>query len=150
MKGWQEAVILLLLGAVAVASPFGCSCCGGILATGLGVLEAIEAQDAEKTASYFVEDIREEVALAFEVVFVLIDDIKISDIGWEITSETDDTATVEVECDWEATVLDETRSGHAKEPVDLVKMGSEWLVTDLSPFAWLFRELSLLDLVSSA
>jgi hypothetical protein len=149
MKCWLEAVILLLLCALAVASPFGCSCGGGIVATGRGVIEAIEAQDAGKTASYFVEDTRETVTLAFEVVFALIDDIKISDIGWEIISETDDTATVEVECNWEATFLDEMRNGHAKEPVDLVKVGSEWLITDLTPFEWLFKELSFLELVSS-
>jgi hypothetical protein len=116
-----------------------------MVATGQGVLEAIEAQDAERTAAYFVEDVREEATFAFEVVFALIDEIRISNVECEVLSETEDTATVEIECDWEATAFDETRSGHAKEPVDLVKVGGEWLITDFSPFEWLIRELSFLE-----
>jgi|GEM_PF-2976420 len=145
MKGWLKAAILLGLAALVVTSPFGCGCGGGMVATGQGVLEGIEAQDAERTAAYFVEDVREEATFAFEVVFALVDEIRISNVEWEVLSETEDTATVEIECDWEATAFDETRSGHAKEPVDLVKVDGEWLITDFSPFEWLIRELSFLE-----
>jgi hypothetical protein len=145
MKCCWKASTLLVLAALALASPFGCSCGGGLVATGQGVIEAIESQDAEKAAAYFVGEIREDVTSAFEVVFAIVDEIRIYDIEWEVLSETEDTATVEVGCDWEATAFDETRSGYARESVDLVSVDGEWLITDFTPFEWLISELSFLE-----
>jgi hypothetical protein len=134
-------VLLLVLAATAICWPFGCGCVDGILATGKGAIEAIEAQDAERFASYFVEELREEVTLKMEAIFAVVDDIKLSNIEWEVISETADEATVDIGLDWEVTALGETQTGHAREPIDLEKVNGAWLINDFTPFEWFVREI---------
>jgi len=136
-RRWLSVLLLIVLAVLSLASPFGCGCGGGIAATGLGTIEAIEDQDAERVAGYFIEDIREEVIFDMEVVFAIVDDIKISNVQWKVLSETEDAAEVEVEADWEATAAGQVRSGHADESIPLEKVGQEWLINDFSPFEWL-------------
>jgi len=141
-KRWPKVTLLLALAAVAVAVPFDGGWGNAIEATGWGTIEAIQSQDAERVATYFIEEIREEVTFSMEVVFAIVDEIKISNARWEVLSETEDTATVDIEIDWEATAFGETRNGHAKESIDLEKVGREWLINDFAPFQWLIKELS--------
>lgn len=141
-RGWLYAASLLVLITMALTAPFGCACADGIAATGQGTIEAIEAQDAERVASYFIEEIREEVTFAMEVVFAVVDDIRISNVKWEVLSETEDTAEVDIEVDWEASAANQTRSGHARETIPLEKVDGEWLINDFSPFEWLVVEIT--------
>ena len=124
-KRWLSIALLLMLAVLSLASPFGCGCGGGIAATGRGTIEAIEDQDAERVARYFIEEMREEVTFAMEVIFAIVDDIKISNVQWEVLSETEDAAEVKIEADWEATAAGQIRSGHAREPIPLEKVGQE-------------------------
>jgi hypothetical protein len=137
--GW----LVLILGLIAssVLAPFGCACGGGLAAAGLGTIEAIVAQDAERVAAHFVEEIREDVTFSMEVVFALVDEIRIFNASWLVLSETEDTAEVEVGIDWEATGSGQTRSGRAEERVDLEKVSGEWLISDFGPFEWLLEEV---------
>ncbi|UCC60084.1 MAG: nuclear transport factor 2 family protein [Dehalococcoidia bacterium] len=132
---------MLVLAVIVISWPFGCGCVDGILATGKGAIEAMEAQDAERFASYFIEDLREEVILAMEAIFAVVDDIKLSNIEWEIIAETADEATVDIGLDWEVTALGETHAGHAREPIDLEKVNGAWLINDFTPFEWFIREI---------
>jgi hypothetical protein len=133
-------------------SPFGCACAGGLGAKGLETIEAIEALDVERTAACFIEEIREEEVIPqLELVFAVVDEIRIFNVDWQILSESEEAATVEVEVDWEATAaaaidceamgIPRTRGGHAREPIDLVKVDGEWLISDFAPFAWLVDEV---------
>ena len=135
--------LVLVLGLIAFSalSPFGCGCASGIEGRGLETIRAIEAQDAERAAACFIPEIRDEATFSFEVVFAVVDEIKISNVTWQVLSETDDTATVDIGIDWEASGLGQTRSGHAQEPIDLVKVGGEWLINDFAPFQWLMDEV---------
>ena len=108
-------------------------------------MKAIEAQDAERVAKCFIDEIREEVTFSMEVVFALVDEIRIFNIEWEVLSETEDAAMVEIEIDWEAVGLGRTWSGHAKEPIDLERVDGKWLISDFEPFEWLLEELSAFE-----
>jgi len=135
--------LALILGLIAlsVLSPFGCGCATGIGGRGLETLRAIEAQDAERAAACFIPEIRDDVTFSLEVVFAVVDEIRISNVTWQVLSETEDTATVEVGIDWEASGAGQTRSGHAQEPIDLEKVDGEWLINDFGPFEWLEDEV---------
>lgn len=138
----MKLVPLLVLAALSLFSPFGCSCGGGIAATGWGTIEAIVDQDVERVTGYFIEEIREEVTFAMEVVFAIVDEIDISNVEYQILSETEDTASVEVEADWWVEAAGYTRSGYAKERIDLEKVEREWLIIDFAPFQWLVDEIT--------
>ena len=136
-----RAVLILALVMMVVSWPFACSCGGGLVATGQGVVEAIEALDAQRVATYFIEDIREEVTSSMELVFAIVDSVRLYNVEWEVLSQTEERATVEIGVDWEATAFDETRSGRATESMDLMNVDGEWLISDFSPFEWLLEEL---------
>jgi hypothetical protein len=140
-NGTLRLVLVLGLVALSVLSPFGCGCGGGIGGRGLETIKAIEAQDAERTAACFIPEIREEVTFSLEVVFAVVDEIRISNVTWQVLSETGETATVDVGLDWEASGLGQTRSGHAQETIDLEKVGGEWLINSFAPFQWLLDEV---------
>lgn len=142
---WPKLILLLVLAAMVISWPFGCGCIDGLLATGKGAVEAIEDQDAERFASYFIEELREKVTLAMEAFFAVVDDIRLSNIEWAVISETADEATVDIGMDWEVTALGETHAGHAREPVDLEKVNGTWLINDFTPFEWFVREILALD-----
>jgi len=135
--------VVLVLGLIAFSalSPFGCACGGGIEGRGLETIRAIEAQDAERTADCFVPEIRDEVMFSLEVVFAVVDEIRIWNVTSQVLSDTGKTATVEVGIDWEASGLGQTRSGHAQEPIDLERVDGEWLISDFAPFEWLMDEV---------
>ncbi len=141
-KGCGWLVLILGLVASSALAPFGCACGGELAAAGLETIEAIVDQDAERVASHFVEEIREDVTFSMEVVFALVDEIRILNAEWLVLSETEDTAAVEVGIDWEATGLGQTRSGRAEELVDLERVRGEWLISDFGPFEWLLEEIS--------
>ena len=138
---WLRAVLILALLMIVVSWPFACSCGGGLVATGQGVVEAIEALDAQKMATYFIEDIREEVTSSMELVFAIVDSVRLYNVEWEVISQTEDRATVDIGVDWEATAFDETHSGRANKSIDLMNVDGKWLISDFSPFEWLLEEL---------
>ena len=49
-----------------------------------GALAAMEAKDAEKMATYFTEDTRDDVEAGMQWAFSLVDEIEISDIKTEV------------------------------------------------------------------
>ncbi len=136
---WLRAALILVLAVIVLSWLFGRG--GGLVATGLGVVEAIEAQDAARGATYFIEEVREEATLSMDLVFAIVDNIELSNVEWEVLYETEDRASVEVGIDWEATAFGETRSGHVNEAIDLVNVDGEWLISDFSPFEWLLEEI---------
>jgi hypothetical protein len=95
-----------------------------------GALGAMEAMDAEEMATYFTEELREEVEFGMEVFFVFIDEIKISNVKTKVLSQTENEATVEVEFDLETTGFDETEEEHITEPYNLVKEDGKWLISE--------------------
>ena len=145
-----KLVPLLALAALSLFSPFGCGCGGGIAATGWGTIEAIVDQDIERVTGYFIEDIKEEVTFAMEVVFAIVDEIDISNVEYRILSENEDAASVEVEADWWAEAAGYTKSGHAREIIDLEKVGREWLIIDFAPFQWLVDEITSFEFEGQA
>jgi len=80
-----------------------------------------------------------------EALFAVVDDIKISNIEWEVVSETADEATVDIGLDWEATALGEKHTGYAREPIDLEKVDGAWQINDFTPFEWFVREMLALE-----
>ena len=131
MKGWLKVVLVLALAALLGSTLLGCGGGGaGPEDTVRGALEAMEAMDAEEMATYFTEEMSEDVEFGMEVVFALIDEIKISNVETKVLSQTEDEATVEVEFDLETTVFDETEEEHVTEPFNLVKEDGKWLISE--------------------
>ncbi|MGB2855724.1 MAG: hypothetical protein WBC61_03635 [Dehalococcoidia bacterium] len=131
MKGWLKVVLVLALAALLGSTLLGCGGGGaGPEDTVRGALEAMEAMDAEKMVTYFTEEMSEDVEFGMEVVFALIDEIKISNVETKVLSQTEDEATVEVEFDLETTVFDETEEEHLTETYDLVKEDGKWLISE--------------------
>ena len=131
MKGWLKVVLVLALAALLGSTLLGCGGGGsGPEDTVRGALRAMEAMDAEKMVTYFTEEMSEDVEFGMEVVFALIDEIKISNVETKVLSQTEDEATVEVEFDLETTVFDETEEEHVTEPFNLVKEDGKWLISE--------------------
>lgn len=131
MRFWPRllavlAVMLLLGGSLAACGGGG----SGPEDTVRGALKAMEDLDGEKMASYFVEDMREELEAGMEFSFAMIDEIRISNLETRVVSESGDSATVEMEFDFEVTAFGETETEHMEDTADLVKVDGKWLIRD--------------------
>lgn len=130
MKGWLKAVLLMSLVALVGVMLIGCGAGAGPEATIDGAMKALEAKDAEKLGSYFIEDIRGEVVFWAEMAFELFDEIEVSNLKMNVVSQTEEKATVEVEYDYEVTAFGETNKDHQSNTIDLVKVDGKWLITE--------------------
>lgn len=131
MRFWPRllavlAVMLLLGGSLAACGGGG----SGPEDTVRGALKAMEDLDGEKMASYFVEDMREELEAGMEFSFAMIDEIRISNLETRVVSESGDSATVEMEFDFEVTAFGETETEHMEDTAELVKVDGKWLIRD--------------------
>ncbi len=129
MKGWFKVVLVLTLVALVVGVLAGCSGGGsGPEAAVQGMFKAMEAQNADKVGSYCTEDIREDVVSTMEFTFELVDSIKITNLKTTVASQTDDTAVVDAEYDFEIKAFGETSKEHQSDSIDLVKVDGKWLI----------------------
>ena len=131
MKALFKVVLVLTLVALVGGVVIGCSGGGsGPEATVKGMFKAMEAKNAEKVGSYCTEDIREDVVSAMEFTFELVDSIKITNLKTSVASQTEDTATVDVEWDFEIKAFGETSKEHQSDSIDLVKVDGKWLISE--------------------
>jgi hypothetical protein len=131
MKGWFKVVLVLTLVALVGGVVIGCSGGGsGPEATVKGIFKAMEAKNADKVGSYFTEDIREDVVSTMKFSFALLDSIKITNLKTSVASQTEDTATVDAEWDFEIKAFGETSKEHQSDSMDLVKVGGKWLISE--------------------
>jgi hypothetical protein len=131
MKGWFKVVLVLTLVALVGGVVIGCSGGGsGPEATVKGIFKAMEAKNADKVGSYFTEDIREDVVSNMKFSFALIDSIKITNLKTSVASQTEDTATVDAEWDFEIKAFGETSKEHQSDSMDLAKVGGKWLISE--------------------
>ena len=131
MKVWFKAILILSLVALVGVSLIGCG--GGESGPEgavRGMFKAMEAKDAEKMGEYFAEDVREDVVAMMEFSFALIDSIKISNLKLTVASQTENTATVDFEYDYEIEAFDETDKSHESDTIDLVKVDGKWLISE--------------------
>lgn len=129
MKGWFKVVLVLALVALVSGVLIGCSSGGsGPEATVQGMFKAMAAKNADKVGSYCTEDIREDVVSTMEVTFALVDSIKITNLKTTVASQTDDTAIVDAEYDFEIKAFGETNKDHQSDTIDLVKVDGKWLI----------------------
>jgi len=107
----------------------GCSGGGsGPEATVKGMFNAMAAKNADKVGSYCTEDIREDVVSTMEASFAILDSIKITNLKTTVASQTDDTAIVDAEYDFEIKAFGETNKDHQSDSIDLVKVDGKWLI----------------------
>jgi len=131
MKGWFKVVLVLTLVALVGGVVIGCSGGGsGPEATVQGMFKAMAAKNADKVGSYCTEDIREDVVSTLKFSFALVDSIKITNLKTSVASQTDDTATVDAEWDFEIKAFGETSKEHQSDTIDLVKVDGKWLVNE--------------------
>lgn len=132
MKGWFKVVLVLTLVALVGGVVIGCSGGGtsGPEAAVQGMFKAIAAKNADKVGSYCTEDFREDTVSAMEFFFSMVDSIKITNMKTSIASQTDDTATVDMEYDMEVKVSGETEKSHESDSIDLVKVDGKWLISE--------------------
>jgi hypothetical protein len=131
MKGWFKVVLVLALVALVGGVLIGCSGGGsGPEDTVRNVFKAMEAKDAEKMASYFTEDISQEMVDEMQTSFDIFDSIKVKNLKTTVASQTDDTATVDYEGDFEIKVFGETSKEHQSDSIDLVKVDGKWLINE--------------------
>ena len=131
MKGWFKVVLVLTLVALVGGVLIGCSGGGsGPEATVQGMFKAMAAKNADKVGSYCTEDIREDVVSTLKFSFALVDSIKITNLKTSVASQTDDTATIDAEWDFEIKAFGETSKEHQSDTIDLVKVDGKWLVNE--------------------
>jgi hypothetical protein len=119
--------LVALVGGVVI----GCSGGGsGPEATVQGMFKAMAAKNADKVGSYCTEDIREDVVSTLKFSFALVDSIKITNLKTSVASQTEDTATVDAEWDFEIKAFGETSKEHQSDTIDLVKVDGKWLVNE--------------------
>jgi len=124
-------ILVLALAALVGGVVIGCSGGGsGPEATVKGMFKAMEAKNAEKVGSYCIEDIREDVVSTMEFSFALVDSIKITNLKTTVASQTEDTATIDAEWDFEIKVFGETSKEHQSDSMDLVKVDGKWLINE--------------------
>jgi hypothetical protein len=129
MKGWLKVVLVLSLVALVSGVLIGCSSGGsGPEATVQGMFKAMAAKNADKVGSYCTEDIREDVVATMEASFAILDSIKITNLKTTVASQTDDTAIVDAEWDFEIKAFGETNKDHQSDTIDLVKVDGKWLI----------------------
>ncbi|MCX5995948.1 MAG: nuclear transport factor 2 family protein [Chloroflexi bacterium] len=129
MKGWLKVVLVLSLVALVSGVLIGCSSGGsGPEATVQGMFKAMAAKNADKVGSYCTEDIREDVVSTMEASFAILDSIKITNLKTTVASQTDDTAIVDAEWDFEIKAFGETNKDHQSDTIDLVKVDGKWLI----------------------
>jgi len=130
MKGWLKVMLVVALVVLLGPTLLGCGGGAGPEATVRDCLKAMEAKDAEKMASYFVADMRDEMLAQMEMTFEMVDEIKISNMKTEVVSQEGDRATVELEFDMEMTIQGQTSEQHMKETTELERVGGKWLITE--------------------
>jgi hypothetical protein len=127
-------LILVLAAAVFLALPlWGCS--SGPSGPEMAVEDALEAMDAldvDLMASYFTGETREYVISGMAFYLERIDDIEISDVQTEVLSEEGSTATVKAVYEIVVATADRVHGTRAVKTVNLVEVGGEWLIDDLS------------------
>jgi len=99
-------------------------------ATVKGMFKAMEAKNADKVGSYCTEDIREDVVSTMESSFAFIDSIKITNLKTTVASQTEDTATIDAEWDFEIKAFGETSKEHQSDSIGLVKVDGKWLISE--------------------
>lgn len=127
MKSWFRVILVLALVALVWVMLIGCGGGSGPEATVRGAFKATEAMNAERLASYFTEDVREEVVAGAELVFAFIDEVDISNLKTQLVSQSDDSATVAAEYDYELTLFGQTNSEHQSTEIELTKVDGKWL-----------------------
>jgi hypothetical protein len=132
MRPWLKmAAVAMALAVLLGGALAGCGGGGaGPEDTVRGALQAMEDLDAEKMASYFVEDARQDIEEGMQFVFEMIDELKLYNVKTRVVSQSGDSATVEMEFDGDITVFGEEESEHTKDTIDLVKVGGKWLIEE--------------------
>jgi hypothetical protein len=131
MKIWFKAALVLCLVVLVGITIAGCG--GGEPGPEdavRGMFKAMEAKDAEKIGEYCTEDIREDVVAIMEMSFELIDSMKVRNLELTVASETENTATVDFECDYEIEAFGETETSHESDSIDLEKVDGKWLISE--------------------
>lgn len=92
-----------------------------------------ERLDASGQADLLVEEHRAMSEMTLEMTYAAVDSLTISDLTVTITSETDDTAQARAEYDYTYKVKDGSvyPEEHEVDNFELVKVGSQWLISDL-------------------
>jgi hypothetical protein len=123
------ASVLFILALVAGAV-IGCGGKSGPEAAVAGVLDAMEAENAEELGSYFTEDLREYVMFEAQGMFDIFDKIEIDNLQTKLVSQAGNTATVRVDYDYAMTALGETTTDHHSDTIDVTKVGDKWLISE--------------------
>jgi hypothetical protein len=135
MKNHFNLMLVIVLVALLIASFIGCGSSGSGPEDAIrGALDAMERLDAEKMATYFAADVRQDVESGMTFAFSLIDDMEISGIEIEVLSQSEDTATVRFESYVKTTSFEQTEEGLMEQTLDLIKENGQWLINEFSIF----------------
>jgi hypothetical protein len=130
MKVWFKAILVLSVIALVGIPLIGCGGESSPEGAVRGMFRAMEAKDAEKIGEYCTEGIRDEVVTTMEFGFALIDSIKVHNLKLTVVSQTENTATVAYECDYEIEVFGETERSRDSDSIDLEKINGKWLISE--------------------
>lgn len=131
MKGWLKLLVILVLMGMLVSGLVACGGGGSVCSATpedaiKGSFKALESKDADKLVGYYVEGAREEVASKMGYAFSFVDQFKISNLEISTVSETEDTATLEVEFDRKITAEGSVTEEHVKQTYELAKADNCW------------------------
>jgi|GEM_PF-4334934 len=129
MSGWSKSLLVILLINILILGLIGCG--GGTSSpddTVRAAFAALEAQNADKLISYYVEDVRDAVSAKTEYAFAVVDKFKVSNLETTVLSETEDTASIEADYDLTTTLSGQSIKEHITEIYELSKVDGEWLL----------------------
>ena len=135
MNRLHSLVIVATLAVILAVSLLGCS--GGSSGPEdavRGALQAMEEMDAEKMATYFTADVRNDVELGMQFTFSLLDEIEITDIEIDVLSRSEDSATVKFTCYVKTTAFEQTEEGPMEKTLEVVKEDGQWRIKEFDMF----------------
>jgi hypothetical protein len=129
VSGSIRSLLVILLAGLLVLGLAGCSSgASGPEDTVRAAFKALEAKNAEKLASYYAEDVRDETLSNMEYAFSIVDKFKVSNLETTVTEQTADTASVEADYDRVITMDGEKIEEHVTEIYELSNVDGKWLL----------------------
>jgi len=129
MSGLIRGFLVLLLAAVLA---LGLAGCGGSASspedTVRAAFKALEAKNAEKLVSYYIEDVRDEVLSDTEYAFSIVDKFKVSNLETTVTEQTSTRASVQADYDRTITMDGQKIEEHVTEVYELAIVDGKWLL----------------------
>jgi hypothetical protein len=129
LGGRLRSLLVIVLAGALIAGIGGCGGGGSTPEDAVrGAFKALEAKNAEKLVSYYVEDARDQVLADQAYAFSIVDRFKVSNLKTTVVGAVTDQATVEADYDLSILAGGQTTKQHINELYQLSQVDGKWLL----------------------